>query len=174
MKALIERLLTPVLALALLAALVLAGVQWRAALVARAATDKVTADFATYRADAERNHAQAIELRAKVAAQRDKQRQEAIDAEHTARVAAEADAARLRASSGQLQRYATDLATSLGDRARESAAAAGSCPSASAAAGLLADVLGRMDAAAERVVLYADQARLAGQLCERTYDALMP
>lgn len=173
MNTLIQRLLTPTLVAALLAALVLAGVQWRAALVAQAATDQVTAAFADYRAAADRNHAAALDKLKQDQRATNLKRQEALDAEHLARVAAEADRDRLRAGNGQLQRLAADLSTSLGDRARDPAAA-GNCPAAEARIRQLAEVVGTLDDFAARAVAAADDAIRAGQLCERTYDALMP
>ncbi len=173
MKALIDRLLPPVLLLALIAALVLAGLQWRAATAARAEVATVTAEFAEYRAAADRNHAQALQKRDAERRRADFKRQEALDAEHLARVAAQADADRLRAGNGQLQRLASDLSTSLGDRARDPTAP-GSCPSAEERIGRLADVVGALDEFAARSVAAADDALRAGQLCERTYDALRP
>ena len=178
--ALIQRFLTPALGLALAGALMLAGWQWSQATTARAATAraeaataKLAAEFATYRETQERQAREALQAMAAEKARTDKLRQEALDAEHLARLAAQADADRLRAGHGQLQRYAQDLAASLGDRARDPAAA-GSCPAIQPALDLFADVLGRLDEAAAGVVLHADNARLAGQLCQRTYEALTP
>lgn len=178
MNALLARLLTPVLAIALVAALGLAGWQWVRATKAEArtaaassATERVRAEFATYRETQERNARAAQVLAAQETRRQNQLRQEAIDAEHTARIATEADRDRLRAGNGQLQRYATDLATSLGDRARDPAAAR-SCSAAEQRIRLLAEVLGEVDQFAAGVAEEADQSWLAGQLCERTYDAL--
>ncbi|CAN0626412.1 conserved protein of unknown function [Burkholderia multivorans] len=57
------------------------------------------------------------------------------------------------------------------DGARHSAAAAGG-PSTSDALDLLADVLGRADARAGELAAIADERGIAGQQCERSYDAL--
>ncbi|MBR8317286.1 DUF2514 family protein [Burkholderia dolosa] len=57
------------------------------------------------------------------------------------------------------------------ERARHSAASAGS-PATGDALDLLADVLGRTSDAATELADYADRARIAGQQCERDYDAL--
>lgn len=138
---------------------------------AQAATETARRQFADYREAQERQTRQALEKLSRDAAHTAKKRQEAADAEHLARQAAEADAARLRSSAGQLQRYATDLAASLGDRARDSATA-GSCPAAERAS-VFADVVGALDDFAQQAVQAADAARRAGQLCERSYDALM-
>jgi hypothetical protein len=52
--------------------------------------------------------------------------------------------------------------------------AVGGGPSAGDAAGLLADVLGKIDQRAQELAEFADAAHIAGQACERSYDALMP
>ncbi len=58
------------------------------------------------------------------------------------------------------------------DGARHSATAAGG-PPAGDALDLLADVLGRADARAGELAAIADERGIAGQQCERSYDALM-
>ncbi|MCA7962491.1 DUF2514 domain-containing protein [Burkholderia cenocepacia] len=82
------------------------------------------------------------------------------------RTAALADAFAARAAAGSLQQRVDQLVA-----ARHSAAAAGS-PAAGDALDLLADVLGRADQRAGELAEYADRARIAGQQCERDYDAL--
>jgi len=139
---------------------------------AKAETSAVRQKFAEYRETQERQARQALETQQRDAARTALKRQEAADAEFIARQAAEAEAARLRSSHGQLQRYATDLATSLGDQSRDPAAA-GSCPAAERVR-ILADVVGALDDFAEQAAVAADTARRAGQLCERAYDALTP
>lgn len=166
----LEKILTPVLAVALAVALGLAGWQWGRAMRAEGATERVRTEFATYRETQERNARAALVAAAQETRRQNQLRQEAIDAEHHARVAAEADAARLRAGNGQLQRLASDLSTSLADRARDPAAA-GSCK---AAGEQFAFVVGALDDFAAEAGAAADDARRAGQLCERTFDALMP
>lgn len=156
--------------LALLLALGLAGWQWSEAVAARADAASVRLQFAEYRETQERQARQALEKLRVEKARSDKIRQEAIDAEFLARQSAEADAARLRASHGQLQRYAEDLATSLG-RAAGDPAIAGRCE---AAVNELAVVVGALDGFAEEAATAADSAIRAGQLCERTHDALTP
>ena len=147
---------------------------WQSKLLAasRAETAQVTLQFTEYRETQERQTRQALETVRRDAAKTTLKRQEAADAEYLARRAAEADVARLRSTAGQLQRYATDLATSLGDQARDPAVAGG-CPAAERAR-ILADVVGALDDFAQRAAVAADDARRAGQLCERTYDALTP
>lgn len=49
---------------------------------------------------------------------------------------------------------------------------AGGSPPADASADLLADVQRRLDEAADGIAQHADVARIAGQGCERAYDAL--
>lgn len=139
----------------------------------KAAASQVRTQFAIYRETQERQARQVLETMNRDAARTALKRQEAADAEHLARLAAQADADRLRRSDGQLRRYAADLATSLGDRARDTAAA-GSCEAADARIVRLSLVVGALDEFAGRAVRAADEARRAGQLCERTYDALMP
>lgn len=168
--ALLERIAMPLLGLALAAALALAGWQWREAVAARSDAAAVRLQFAEYRETQERQTRQALEQQRADKARGDKTRQEAIDAEFLARQSAEADAARLRASHGQLQRYAEDLATSLG-RAAGDPAIAGRCE---AAVNELAVVVGALDDFAEEAATAADSARIAGQLCERAYQALTP
>lgn len=169
----LSRFLAPALGLALVAALALAGWQWRQAVAARGEVDKIGRTFAEYRETQERQAREAVQAEIAKSARTAKLRQEAIDAEHLARLAAQADADRLRAGAGQLQRYAQDLAASLRDRARDSAAP-GSSPATGPAADLSAIVLGRLDEAAEGVVLFADAGRRAGQLCVSSYEALRP
>ncbi|WAC72059.1 DUF2514 family protein [Roseateles sp. SL47] len=168
MNALLARLLSPALAIALAGALLLAGHQWGRALIAEKALTSSQAEFASYREQVQANHAAALRKAAEEKSRSDKARQEALDAEYLARQAAEADRDRLRAGNGQLQRYAADLATSLADRARDTAAP-GSCQAASEQ---LAFVVGALDDFAAAAGSAADDARRAGQLCERTYDAL--
>lgn len=161
----------PVWAWVILALLLALGAQTMRVSNAQAETAKVGKDFAQYRETQERQARQALETQQRDAARTALKRQEAADAEFLARQAAEAEAARLRSSHGQLQRYATDLATSLGDQSRDPAAA-GSCPAAERAR-ILADVVGALDDFAERAATAADLARRAGQLCERSYNSLI-
>ncbi|HDR9034379.1 TPA: DUF2514 family protein [Burkholderia vietnamiensis] len=83
------------------------------------------------------------------------------------RTAALADAFAARAAAGSLQQRVDQLVAA----ARHPAAAAGS-PAAGDALDLLADVLGRAGERAGELAEYADRARIAGQQCERDYDAL--
>lgn len=99
--------------------------------------------------------------------------QEAQDADHKARLVAEADARRADAAADSLRERAAQLAAAARCPVQDPAAAT-SGPPANAPADLLADLLGRSDEIAGELARYADQARLAGQLCERSYQALMP
>lgn len=171
MSAMLQRLLAPLMGVALVLALITAGMQWRVAQIAEAETGRVGAAFERYRADTERNHAVALAQAAAEKARTDKSRQEALDAEHLARLAAQADADRLRAGNGQLQRLASDLSASLGDRARDASAPAG-CAAAEARIQRLAFVVGALDDFAAGASAAADESRIRGKLCERTYDAL--
>lgn len=93
--------------------------------------------------------------------------QEAQDAEHLARKAAQRDAVAARAAADGLRRAAAGFSCLPGDPA----ASAGSAP-AGPGPGVLPDVLGELAARADRLAEQADSARIAGQLCERAYDAL--
>jgi hypothetical protein len=95
--------------------------------------------------------------------------QEAQDAEHLARTAAQRDAAAARSAADGLRRAAAGFVCLPSDPA----SSAGSAP-AGAGPGVLPDVLGELAARADRLAEQADSARIAGQLCERAYDALRP
>lgn len=85
--------------------------------------------------------------------------------------AANADAADARRASGRLQQRIDALVAT----ARRSAANPGTEPAVAPTGdpiGVLADVLGRADQRAGILAEYADKARIAGQSCERDYDAL--
>ncbi|AWD90809.1 Rz-like spanin [Burkholderia phage vB_BmuP_KL4] len=81
---------------------------------------------------------------------------------------ARADAAAAASAADGLRKQVATLV----ERAHHPAAATGS-PATSDALDLLADVLGRADEAAGELAEYADRARIAGQQCERDYDALI-
>lgn len=96
--------------------------------------------------------------------------QEALDAEHQSRQQALVDLRRADAAARSLRERAEQLAAA-SCPAGDPAAAAGSAPAA-APADLLSDMLGRIDEAAGEIARHADDARIAGQLCERSYAAL--
>lgn len=97
--------------------------------------------------------------------------QEALDAEHLARLDVEASARRAAVADVSLR----DELARLAARARAAAsdpAAAAEREAAIAAAPVLAEMLGRCNAERAELARYADDSRLAGQTCERAYDAL--
>lgn len=157
-------MITRALAGACVAMALLAGWQWRQATSARS-------ELAAERLAIAQQIAEAT-----TAARAEEQRrtlkiQESQDAEQIARQAAQADAYRARGAAERLRQHTTRLAASCS--AGNSGSAGGSAP-ASTAADLLADMLGRVDDAAGAVAEHADQARIAGQLCVSSYDALTP
>lgn len=116
--------------------------------------------------------AQKAQLAAVAAARAEEQRRTAAQSEiakdaNQQRTAALADAFAARAAAGSLQQRVDQLVAA----ARHPAAAAGG-PAAGDALDLLADVLRRADQRAGELAEYADRARIAGQQCERDYDAL--
>ncbi|MBR8344248.1 DUF2514 family protein [Burkholderia ambifaria] len=124
-------------------------------------------EISAMRADAARAQAQAVaEARAEEQRRTAAQSEIAKDANQQ-RTAALADAFAARAAAGSLQQRVDQLVAA----ARHPAAATGS-PPAGDALDLLADVLGRADQRAGELAEYADRARIAGQQCERDYDAL--
>lgn len=115
--------------------------------------------------------AQKATLAAVDAARAEEQRRTAAQSEiandaNQQRTAALADAFAARAAAGSLQQRVDQLVA-----ASHSPATTGS-PAAGNALDLLADVLGRADQRAGELAAYADAARIAGQQCERDYDAL--
>ncbi|RZL39870.1 MAG: DUF2514 family protein [Rubrivivax sp.] len=101
---------------------------------------------------------------------RTKRLQENQDAEFRARQAAQRDAVASRAAADGLREQARLVA-----RASRPASCAAAAPGSSPAddgPDLLADVLGELAARADGMAVAADSARIAGQLCERAYDAL--
>lgn len=98
--------------------------------------------------------------------------QESQDAEHLARLAAQRDAAAARVAADGLRSAARTVANA-SCPASYPASAAGSAPAGNGPA-VLADVLGELAERADRLAEQADAARIAGQLCERAYDALTP
>ncbi|HDV8348848.1 TPA: DUF2514 family protein [Burkholderia vietnamiensis] len=116
--------------------------------------------------------AQKAQLAAVAAARAEEQRRTAAQSEiakdaNQQRTAALADAFAARAAAGSLQQRVDQLVAA----ARHPAAAAGGTATGDAL-DLLADVLGRADQRAGELAEYADRARIAGQQCERDYDAL--
>lgn len=116
--------------------------------------------------------AQKAQLDAVAAARTEEQRRTAAQSEiandaNQQRTAALADAFAARAAAGSLQQRVDQLVAA----ARHPAAAAGG-PATGDALDLLANVLGQANQRAGELAEYADRARIAGQQCERDYDAL--
>lgn len=91
---------------------------------------------------------------------------------------AQAKAARARADAlaaargrDRLQQYATELAARCGGAGGDTQAAEGGPPAAGPGL-VLAELLRRSAERSGQLAEYADQARIAGQACERAYDAL--
>lgn len=95
--------------------------------------------------------------------------QEVADAAQTQLETVRADAGRARDAAERLRQRVADLVA-----ASRRPAPAGSGQAAGDPIGVLADVLGRADRRAGVLAEYADRARVAGQACERAYDALTP
>ncbi|MDN7488461.1 DUF2514 family protein [Burkholderia sp. AU45274] len=124
-------------------------------------------EIADMKADAAKVQAKAVD-----AARAEEQRRTAAQSEiandaNKQRTAALGDAFAARAAAGSLQQRVDQLVAA----ARHPAVATGS-PATGDALDLLADVLGRADQRAGELAEYADRARIAGQQCERDYDAL--
>ncbi|PRG76123.1 hypothetical protein C6T58_24680 [Burkholderia multivorans] len=117
--------------------------------------------------------AQKAQLAAVDAARTEEQRRTAAQQEVADNAAQERDRARADAAAaasaadGLRQQVAV-----LVERARHPASAAGSAP-AGDPIGVLADVLGSIDDRAGELAKIADERGIAGQQCERDYDALM-
>ncbi|WP_175712574.1 DUF2514 family protein [Burkholderia ambifaria] len=113
--------------------------------------------------------AQAEQIAAINAARAEEQRRTAAQQEiakdaNQQRTAALADAFAARAAAGSLQQRVA--------AARHPAASAGS-PAAGDALDLLAELFGRADERAGELAKIADERGIAGQQCERSYDALI-
>lgn len=94
--------------------------------------------------------------------------QEIIDDTESKLARARADAARAADVGQRLRERFSAVASACGAGAG-GAGSAGSGPTASAAAGLLADVQRRLDEAAGRLAEFADASHAAGLACERAY-----
>lgn len=157
--------MTRALAIAFLLAVLAAVWQWRSATAAdgRAQVAVGQRDAAT---KAQRDEAAARLTESK----RTKRMQENQDAEFLARLAAQRDAVAARAAVDGVREQAR-LLSRASCPARYSATTS-SGPPATDGPDLLADVLGELATRADRLAEQADSARIAGQLCERSYDAL--
>jgi hypothetical protein len=123
----------------------------------------------------DKEHAAEAQTQAVNAARAEEQRRTAAQSEvakdaNTQRTAALADAFAARAAAGSLRDQVASLVRSA-KAASHSAAATGS-PAAPDALDLLANVLSQSDERAGELAKIADDSRIAGQQCERDYDAL--
>lgn len=130
----------------------------------------VRADWEAERTALAQQHARDVQHARQTERQTALKIQEALDAEHQARQAAQRDAAAARDAVRSLRQQAADFAARRvpGD----SAPAASGPPANDDRAGVLADLLGRAAERAERLAEQADTARIAGQACERSYEAV--
>lgn len=96
-----------------------------------------------------------------------------IDAAEQKVAQASADAALADAARGRLQQHVAALAAAA-RRATANSAAAGPSAPAEDAAGMLAELQRRADERAGILARIADARGAAGELCERSYDALTP
>ncbi len=162
----------------LLAVLLLLAVLWGCwaeIRVAQAGAELARAEAALSKERQDR--AQALDAGIEQARQADlrtitKQR-EALNAAETQTEALQRDRDRSAAASRSLR---DQLAA---ERARAAAAAADpqateGCRAAGASAAVLAELLGRCSERRRELAEYADRARIAGQLCQQSYEALTP
>lgn len=159
-------------ALLLAGALALIGVKHVQLGAARTAAATARADLAEYKAQAA-----AAALLAETAARREETRRndlqrKALEDAATQVQTAQADARDARDAAGQLRLQAQRAAAAARAATADSAALRASA-TAYDPIGVLADVLGRIDDRAGRLAEIADASRIAGQLCERSYDALV-
>lgn len=97
--------------------------------------------------------------------------QETVDVAQDQIAAARRDARAAAGAADRLRQHVATLAASCGAAAGDPAPAAGSA-SAAGAGLVLADLFSRADERAGQLAEYADQARIAGQSCERAYESL--
>ena len=83
-------------------------------------------------------------------------------------------ARRARADSAAAGRAADSLRGHVASLAGQCSAPAASSQAGAGPGDVLADMLGRLEAHGRELAAEADRARIAGQLCERAYDALTP
>lgn len=158
--------MTRTLAVALLLAVLVAVWQWREATAADGRA-RIANGAARAAQQAQRDEAKA---RGVERARADKL-QEALNEAHTKRLAAEADARRAAVADVGLRGELARLAARARAAAQDPAAAA-EREAALAAVPVLTELLGRCSERRTELARYADDARLAGRLCERAYDAL--
>lgn len=102
-----------------------------------------------------------------------KRLQENLDAERIARHQVETDARRAAVADSSLRGELARLA-SRARAAGQDSAVAGEREAALSAIPVLTELLGRCSERRTELARYADDARVAGQVCQRAYDALMP
>lgn len=159
--------------LAVIGALAFAGYQTHRADRAELALANKVTELANARTEAAQAQAKQIaEHRAKESTWRTNQA-EAVHAEvlktQAARAAAARESAAARSLSSELARVAA--------RGRAAAADPGASADSQAAAtasAVLADLLGRCSQRRSELAQYADSARIAGETCQRSYEALTP
>lgn len=97
----------------------------------------------------------------------------ALETNHAQIQSLRADVSRLRSATGGLRSELDKIraaARAAAEKADPSASDAGK--TAATAVAVLADLLGRCSERRAELAEYADEARIAGQACERSYDAL--
>ncbi|HDR8930423.1 TPA: DUF2514 family protein [Burkholderia vietnamiensis] len=125
-------------------------------------------EISDIRAEAARAQTEAVEAARTEEQRRTAAQQEIAENAAKERDQASADAAAAASAADGLRKQVAVLV----EHARHPATTAGSAP-AGDPLDLLADVLGRADQRAGELAEYADRARIAGQQCERDYDALI-
>lgn len=161
------------LAIALAAALLLAGLQTLRLSREQAAHAETRREHAEQMAELERKAREETEAAREEERRRTAEVQKAADEAHRDLDRARADAA-AAADAGQRLRAQLAAITSSCRRPASGPAAPGSSPPADAAVDLLAIVQQRLDEAADGIARHADEARAAGRACERAYDSLTP
>jgi hypothetical protein len=154
---------------AAIAAATVAAVTWAVGTYNESLREEGRAEI---RAAVAAERAQLAELSARETARRLERQQENANAFLQDRDRAAADAARARDAAGQLRDHVDTLERIARGAGASDSAALASRQAADTAARMLADLQRRADERAGLLAEYADRARLAGQLCERDYDAL--
>jgi len=158
-----------ILCAAVLVVLALAG---GAVWVYRGERDTARAELAQERLDAARAKVKAVDD-ARIEEQRRAAAQTEIANAATKELeGARADAAAANDAAGRLRQRVAELVSA--GRAAGNPAPTNAGQAAGDPLDVLADVLGRADQRAGILAEYADAARVAGQACERAYDALTP
>jgi hypothetical protein len=127
---------------------------------------------------AEARAAQSLDLAAAEKQHREREQRredlirETLNAAHTKLIQAQRDAADAHGASYRLQRRVSALIAARAADPSASCPAARAGPPADAPGDLLADLFSRIDAAAGELGEYADRARIAGEACERAFDAV--